>query len=89
MISGQHQGKLVLEVPPKEEDPDFPIADRQPFLDPDATYLVMGGFGRLGLCLLSDGGFQCSPHCSTGPGSSAPTECRVSSPGEHTELPGR
>lgn len=54
MMSGQHQGKLVLEVPPKDEDPDFPIADRQPFLDPDATYLVMGGFGRLGLRLLSD-----------------------------------
>ena len=54
MMSGQHQGKLVLEVPPKDEDPDFPIADRQPFLDPDATNLVMGGFGRLGLRLLSD-----------------------------------
>ena len=54
MMSGQHQGKLVLEVPPKDEDPDFPIADRQPFLDPGATYLVMGGFGRLGLRLLSD-----------------------------------
>ncbi len=88
MMSGQHQGKLVLEAAPKDEDPDFPIADRQPFLDPDATYLVMGGFGGLGLCLLSYL-VGCSPHCSSGPGSSAPTECRVSSPGEHTELPGR
>ena len=51
MMAGQHQGKLVLEVP-ATDDPGFPIADSRPFLDPDATYLVTGGLGGMGLCLL-------------------------------------
>ena len=53
MMAGQHQGKLVLEVPPAVDEPGFPIADSRPFLDPDATYLVTGGLGGMGLCLLS------------------------------------
>ena len=52
MTTGQHQGKLVLEAPPAPADPGFPIVDRRPLLDPDATYLVTGGLGGFGLCLL-------------------------------------
>ncbi len=52
MMSGQHQGKLVLEAPQKGEDPGYLIADHQPFLDPEATYLVTGGFRGLGLRLI-------------------------------------
>ena len=52
MTTGQHQGKLVLEAPGAPADPGFPIVDRRPLLDPDATYLVTGGLGGFGLCLL-------------------------------------
>ena len=52
MTSGQHQGKLVLSTPPAGTPPRFPIVDRRPLLDPDATYLVTGGMGGFGLCLL-------------------------------------
>ena len=53
MMAGQHQGKLVLKVPPASGDPEFRVADKRPFLDPDATYLVTGGLGGFGLRLLS------------------------------------
>ena len=52
MTSGKHQGKLVLKAPPARVHPRFPIVDRRPLLDPDATYLVSGGLGGFGLCLL-------------------------------------
>ena len=52
MTSGKHQGKLVLRAPPAGAPPQFPIVDRRPLLDPDATYLVSGGLGGFGLCLL-------------------------------------
>ena len=52
MTSGKHQGKLVLRAPPDCVHPRFPIVDRRPLLDPDATYLVSGGLGGFGLCLL-------------------------------------
>ena len=52
MTSGQHQGKLVLNAPQAADAPDFPIDDRQPLLDPDATYLVTGGLGGFGQRLL-------------------------------------
>ena len=52
MTSGKHQGKLVLRAPPARVHPRFPIVDRRPLLDPDATYLVSGGLGGFGLCLL-------------------------------------
>ncbi len=52
MTAGQHQGKLVLKAPEVSVSPDFPIADTRPFLDPDATYLVTGGFGGFGLRVL-------------------------------------
>ncbi|MDE0699087.1 MAG: SDR family NAD(P)-dependent oxidoreductase, partial [Boseongicola sp.] len=52
MTSGEHQGKLVLRAPPACVHPQFPIVDRRPLLDPDATYLVSGGLGGFGLCLL-------------------------------------
>ncbi len=52
MTTGGHQGKLVLKAPPAAAPPDFPIVDRRPLLDPDATYLVTGGMGGFGLCLL-------------------------------------
>ena len=53
MTSGLHQGKLVLKAPPAEVCPRFPIADRRPLLDSGATYLVTGGMGGFGLCLLA------------------------------------
>ena len=52
MTSGQHQGKLVLKALPESVDPDFPIDDRRPLLDPEATYLVTGGLGGFGQRLL-------------------------------------
>jgi len=53
MTSGRHQGKLVLKAPPADVCPGFAIADRRPLLNPDATYLVTGGLGGFGLCLLA------------------------------------
>ena len=52
MMSGQHEGKLVLKVPSVPSESDFPITDCRPFLDAGATYLVTGGLGGLGLKLL-------------------------------------
>ena len=53
MTAGSHQGKLVLRAPQADEvDGAFPIADRRPYFNPDATYLITGGFGGLGLQLL-------------------------------------
>ena len=52
MTTGGHQGKLVLKAPPAGAPPDFPVVDRRPLFDPDATYLVTGGMGGFGLCLL-------------------------------------
>ena len=54
MTTGQHQGKLVLRAPQSgaKIDGGFSIADRRPYLNPDATYLITGGFGGLGLQLL-------------------------------------
>ena len=49
MTTGRHQGKLVLKAPPASAGPEFPIVDRRPLLDPDATYLVTGGLGGFGL----------------------------------------
>ena len=48
MASGQHEGKIVLVAPGEAEAGRLPVADRRPFLDPEATYLVTGGFGGLG-----------------------------------------
>ena len=53
MMSGQHEGKLALKVPTVSSESDFPIIDCRPFLDADATYLVTGAVGGLGLKLLS------------------------------------
>ena len=54
MINGQHQGKLVLKAPQSVEDTNaLEIIDRRPFLNPNATYLITGGFGGIGLRLLS------------------------------------
>ena len=53
MTAGSHQGKLVLRAPQADEvDSALPIADRRPYFNPDATYLITGGFGGLGLQLL-------------------------------------
>ena len=51
MMSGQHTGKLALEIPPAPSR-NFPVVDTRPFLDPEATYLVTGGFGGLGTRIL-------------------------------------
>ena len=42
----------MLKAPAATTGPDFPIVDRRALLDPDATYLVTGGLGGFGLCLL-------------------------------------
>ena len=52
MINGKHEGKLVLTAPKAGAAPAFPIVDRRPFLDPEATYLITGGLGGFGLRLL-------------------------------------
>ncbi len=52
MTTGQHTGKLVLKAPPATGADRFPIGDRRPFLDPDATYLITGGLGGFGRLLL-------------------------------------
>ena len=53
MISGQHQGKLVLNPPARDSELDeLSIADQQPFLNPHATYFITGAFGGIGLKLL-------------------------------------
>lgn len=53
MISGQHQGKLLLVAPDGNEQSDLAIADRRLFLDPESTYLVTGGMGGFGLSVLT------------------------------------
>ena len=53
MMSGQHQGKVVLEAPSATGDAGLTIADRRPYLDPEATYLVTGGLGGVGLHVLT------------------------------------
>ena len=52
MMTGQHEGKLVLKSPPAPGDRKFPVVDRRPLLDADATYLVTGGLGGFGQRLL-------------------------------------
>ncbi len=52
MTTGGHQGKLALKAPLPSVCRDFPIVDRRPFLDPDATWLVTGGLGGFGQRLL-------------------------------------
>jgi len=52
MISGQHQGKLVLQSPSVEDSIAIEIVDRRDYFDPDATYLMTGGFGGFGIKLL-------------------------------------
>ena len=52
MTTGQHQGKLVLTAPQASDNSGFTVADVQPLLDPNGTYLVTGGLGGFGLRLL-------------------------------------
>ena len=53
MMNGEHQGKLILRIPQEAQDPNLQVIDTQPFLDKGATYLISGGFGGLGLRLLT------------------------------------
>ena len=52
MTTGQHQGKLVLTAPQASANSGFTVADVQPLLDSNGTYLVTGGLGGFGLRLL-------------------------------------
>ncbi len=53
MMSGQHQGKLVLKSPAvRSEIDELCVVDRRPYLKSDASYLLTGGFGGFGLTLL-------------------------------------
>ncbi len=53
MMNGEHQGKLILEMPKEEVCTATKVADKRAFFDPTATYLVTGAFGGFGLRLLS------------------------------------
>ena len=53
LMNGQHRGKLVVKAPAASGPPGFPIADDRPFLDSDATYLMTGGLGGLGLRMVA------------------------------------
>ena len=53
MANGQHEGKLVLSAPTDAQAAGLNVIDQRPFLDPKATYLVTGGMGGLGLCLVA------------------------------------
>ncbi len=53
MISGQHQGKLLLLAPDRNDKCDLAVNDQRPFLDPESTYLVTGGMGGFGLSVLT------------------------------------
>jgi len=53
MTSGQHEGKIVLVAPDETAARRLAVSDRRPFLDPEATYLVTGGFGGLGQRLVA------------------------------------
>ena len=52
MTAGRHTGKLVLKAPRDPGAERLPIVDLRPYLDPEATYLVTGGFGGFGRLLL-------------------------------------
>lgn len=53
MMNGEHQGKLILQMPESDSDAATQIADVRPYLDPTATYFVTGAFGGLGLRLVA------------------------------------
>jgi zearalenone synthase (highly reducing iterative type I polyketide synthase) len=52
MQAGRHQGKLVLSYSPDDVVPMLRRADDALRLDPNATYLLVGGFGGLGRSLI-------------------------------------
>ncbi|KAE8554287.1 hypothetical protein TMatcc_006203 [Talaromyces marneffei ATCC 18224] len=52
MQAGRHQGKLVLSYSPEDVVPMLRRADDALRLNPDATYVLIGGFGGLGRSLL-------------------------------------
>ncbi|KAL2831410.1 hypothetical protein BDW59DRAFT_182083 [Aspergillus cavernicola] len=51
MQAGRHRGKLVLSYSPEEVVPMLRRADDALRLDPNATYILVGGFGGLGRTL--------------------------------------
>ncbi|KAL4940592.1 hypothetical protein BDV06DRAFT_223966 [Aspergillus oleicola] len=51
MQAGRHQGKLVLSYSPEDTVPMLRRADDALRLDPNATYVLVGGFGGLGRSL--------------------------------------
>ena len=53
MMAGRHQGKLALDLPSGGLPGDARPVDLRPLLDPEASYLVTGGLGGLGLCVVS------------------------------------
>ncbi|KAJ0418705.1 hypothetical protein BJY00DRAFT_314616 [Aspergillus carlsbadensis] len=52
MQAGRHQGKLVLSYGPEDVVPMLRRADDALRLDPNATYVLVGGFGGLGRSLI-------------------------------------
>ncbi|KAL2872619.1 type I polyketide synthase [Aspergillus lucknowensis] len=52
MQAGRHQGKLVLSYSPEDVVPMLRRADDALRLDPNATYVLVGGFGGLGRSLI-------------------------------------
>ncbi len=53
MMNGEHQGKLILEMPKEQTCAETLVADKRAFFDPTGTFLVTGAFGGFGLRLLS------------------------------------
>ncbi|CAN9134533.1 unnamed protein product [Alternaria alternata] len=50
--SGKHMGKVILTVDQDETVPALPEPCTLPMLQPDATYILAGGFGGLGIRLI-------------------------------------
>ncbi|KAF2158340.1 hypothetical protein M409DRAFT_71690 [Zasmidium cellare ATCC 36951] len=52
LTAGKHIGKVVLTMDQEEKVPALPAATSIPKLQPEATYILVGGFGGLGLRLI-------------------------------------
>ncbi|KAL4794077.1 hypothetical protein BDV19DRAFT_390587 [Aspergillus venezuelensis] len=79
MQAGRHQGKLVLSYSPEETVPMLRRADDALRLDPNATYVLVGGFGGLGRSLArmfaASGARHLAIFSRSGAASSAAQEC--------------
>ncbi|KAL2849620.1 hypothetical protein BJX68DRAFT_275890 [Aspergillus pseudodeflectus] len=79
MQAGRHQGKLVLSYSPDDVVPMLRRADDALRLDPNATYVLVGGFGGLGRSLIrmfaASGAHHLAVFSRSGAASSAAKAC--------------